>query len=229
MLGVFDSGRGGLGALCELRRILPNADIAYMADTAHLPYGSKSAEVLIPLIDRALLRLRARGCSRILIACVTASSLYDRLSKASQEIAYPIIPAVAHTAAELSLSGRVGIVATERTIREGALSRALAHAGVPPISESVGTGLVELVEDDRTGFHDADALSTVWRTLIPHLRARIDTLVLGCTHYPALAPLFRRLLPDSLTLVCSGEVGARAFADSLSANEQQGRGLTLFY
>ncbi len=227
MLGVFDSGRGGLSALSQLRSILPDADITYLADTPHLPYGNKSAEELIPLIEHAILHLYDHGCERVLIACVTASSLYSRLSATAQRIAYPIIPAVAQTAVRTS-RGRIGIVATARTIREGMLCRALLDTGLSPVSISVGEGLVELVEAGRTDEHDAEALVTVWRTLAPHLAARIDTLVLGCTHYPALTALFRRFLPDTVALVPSGEVGARAFADTLCAADCRGNGITRF-
>lgn len=227
MLGVFDSGRGGLSALSQLRSILPDADITYLADTQHLPYGNKSAEELIPLIEHAILRLYDHGCERVLIACVTASSLYDRLSVGVQRISYPIIPAIAQAAAHAS-RGRIGIVATARTVREGILRCALSGRGFCPVSESVGEGLVELVEAERTDEHDAEALSAVWRTLAPHLRARIDTLILGCTHYPALTALFRRFLPDSVTLIPSGEVGACAFADTLCAADCRGGGITRF-
>ena len=229
MLGVFDSGRGGLGALGELRRLCPDADLTYMADTAHLPYGDKSAEVLIPLIDDAVYRLHTLGCERVLLACVTASSLADRLSPLSRRLSYPIVRAVADAASTASATGRVGLLATDRTVREGVLYRSLSAVGVPPVSVSVGRGLVELAEAGRTDPEDTEALDTVCRALLPHLSAGIDTLVLGCTHYPALTPLFRRLLPDTVVLIPSGEVGARAFVGALTPRDTAGTGITRFY
>ena len=214
MLGVFDSGRGGLSALSQLRSILPDADITYLADTQHLPYGNKSAEELIPLIEHAILRLYDHGCERVLIACVTASSLYDRLSVGVQRISYPIIPAIAQAAAHAS-RGRIGIVATARTVREGILRCALSGRGFCPVSESVGEGLVELVEAERTDEHDAEALSAVWRTLAPHLRARIDTLILGCTHYPLLYNLIDSITEHKLNLIDSGKEAAKVISNKI--------------
>ena len=229
MLGVFDSGRGGLGALCELRSLLPTADIAYLSDTKNLPYGEKSPETLIPLIERALNKLYSLGCTRILIACVTASSLHSRLSPTLRHVCFPIITPVAQEAARVSKGGRIGIVATARTVKEGVLYRRLIDDGSIHVEESVGTGLVELVEAGRTDENDAEALCAAYRALVPHLKSRVDTLLLGCTHYPSLSPLFRRLLPSDTVLVPSGEVGARAFVRTLSDEDCIGQGITLFF
>lgn len=228
MLGVLDSGRGGLSALCRLRSSLPTADIAYLADTKHLPYGEKRAEELIPLIERALERLLALGCHKILIACVTASSLHARLCDRLQAISTPIVDATAEAAVRATKNGRVGIVATHRTVRQGVLRQALLRlAPSLSLTECAAPELVTLVEEGILSPNDPRALCAVWRALVPHLRGEADTLVLGCTHFSALAPVFHRLCP-SLFWIPSGEVGADAFLSSLRAEDKSGEGRTIY-
>ena len=228
MLGVFDSGRGGLGALARLRASLPSADITYLADTRHLPYGERSAEALLPLIGSALDRLHALGCEKILIACVTASSLYSRLKKELREVAVPITDATADAALLATRNGKIGIVATERTVREGVLYRAiLERSPTLCITQSAAPSLVFLVEEGVLSPSDPRALCAVWQALVPHLSSGADTLVLGCTHFPALAPVFRRLCPH-MTLIPSGEVGADAFLARLTDGDKIGTGRTIY-
>ena len=228
MLGVFDSGRGGLGALARLRASLPLADIAYLADTKNLPYGEKSAETLLPLIESALDRLLALGCEKILIACVTASSLHSRLPNRLREVSTPIVDATADAAVRATKNARIGIIATERTVREGVLCQALLnHTSSLSVTQSAAPSLVSLVEEGALSKNDPRTLGAVWHALVPHLLAGADTLVLGCTHFPALTPVFQRLCPHA-TLIPSGEVGADAFWRTLQDEDKAGSGRTIY-
>ena len=228
MLGVFDSGRGGLGALARLRACLPDADVAYLADTKHLPYGQKSAEELLPLIESGLWRLCSLGCEKILIACVTASSLHSRLPKELRHIAVPIVDAAADAAVRATKNERIGIVATERTVREGVLCRAIKdRSATLCVTQGAAPSLVTLVEEGVLSPSDPRALRAVWQSLLPHLSANADTLVLGCTHFSALAPVFHRLCPH-ITLIPSGEVGADAFLSHLTDADKAGVGRTIY-
>ena len=228
MLGVLDSGRGGLSALARLRAALPLADIAYLADTKNLPYGEKSAEALLPLVASALSRLYAFGCHKILIACVTASSLHSRLPSHLQEVSTPIIDATADAAVRATKNGRIGILATDRTVREGVLRRAILERSPSLcVRQNAAPSLVTLVEEGALSPNDPRVLCTVWQALVPHLLADADTLVLGCTHFPSLTPVFRRLCPKT-TLVASGEVGADAFLSRLGDEDKIGMGRTIY-
>ena len=215
-IGVFDSGVGGLTVVAALNRHLPGESIVYLGDTARLPYGTKSQATVRRYTRRNVDFLLTRGVKGVVVACNTASAL------ALEDLDTPVpiwgvIEPGAATAARRS-AGRVGIVATESTVGSGAYTRALLRRRPDLEITAVACPLfVPLVEegwlDDRVTVEVAE------RYLRPLIEKRIDTLVLGCTHYPLLAPVLRRVMGPDVDLVDSAESVAATVATDLAAAE----------
>jgi glutamate racemase len=146
MIGVFDSGVGGLTAFYRLRELKPDADLCYLADRENAPYGTKSEEHILSLVRRDIERLGDAGVDEgILIACCTASTVYDSLTYAERSICLPIIKLAAERAIRLSASGRIGVISTEATHRSGAFVKEINKSGKEAISLPMQR-LVSLVE-----------------------------------------------------------------------------------
>jgi glutamate racemase len=215
-IGVFDSGVGGLTVVAALRRRLPRESILYLGDTARLPYGSKSPETVTRYTRRNIRFLVERGVKAVVVACNTASAL--ALPQLTSEVpTWGVIDPGARQAAALS-RGRVGVIATEATVRSDAYPAALRserpglkiHSRACPL-------FVPLVEE---GWHDDPVtLEVAERYLAPLLAKRIDTLVLGCTHYPLIAPILARVAGPDVRLVDSAEAVAEAVAAGLAAHD----------
>ena len=207
-IGVFDSGVGGLSVLQEIRRELPTEDILYFADSAHCPYGARSEQEIRDLTTRAVTFMVQKRCKLIAIACNTASA--TSLAHLRHTFSLPIVglePAL-KPATQFTRNGRVGVLATEVTLKAEPLRR---------LQESYGKGLViiaapcpGLVELIEAGFTSGPAVSELLaECLAPMIQADIDTVVLGCTHYPFVAQSIARLLPEHVQIVDSGEAVAR--------------------
>jgi glutamate racemase len=217
-IGVFDSGVGGLTVAAALRRRLPGESILYLGDTARLPYGSKSPETVTRYTLRNIEFLAERGVKAVVVACNTASALALPMLDAALHLKVPtwgVIEPGARKAAELS-RGRIGILATEATVRSDAYPRALrALRPELDIRSQACPLFVPLVEE---GWHDDPVTEQVAeRYLRPLLDAGVDTLVLGCTHYPLLVPVLRRVAGPDVTLVDSAAAVAEVVARDLAA------------
>ncbi len=225
MIGVFDSGAGGLTAISELRRLMPSADICFFADRKNAPYGTKSRRELIKLVRRDILKLYRAGADKILMACCTASTVYDCLPPEMRVLTLPIIEPTAKEAARISAHGRIGVIATEATVSSGAFSKALSKfPTVKEVYELPLQRLVTLVEggavDGRLKSHERDELS---RLLSP-MKNKIDTLILGCTHFPHLEREISGCL-SNVRLVSSSREGAREIS---KLTKNKGTGKTIF-
>ena len=212
-IGIFDSGVGGLTVAAAIASALPGERILYLGDTARLPYGTKSEETVTRYTQRNLEFLAGRGVKAVVVACNTASALaLPRL-----EVSLPlwgVIEPGAKCAAAVS-RGRVGVIATEATVRSRAYEAALRRRRPELEILSVACPLfVPLVEEGWTD--DPVTEQVARRYLEPLLATGIDTLVLGCTHYPLLAPLIARLAGESVTLVDSAAATAADVARELS-------------
>ena len=213
-IGVFDSGVGGLTVVAALRRRLPGESILYLGDTARLPYGIKTAETVRRYTRRNVEFLVDRRVRAVVVACNTASAMaLDDL-----EVDVPLWGVVepgARRAAESS-AGRVGVIGTESTILSDAYPRALRRLRPELEIHSRACPLfVPLVEE---GWHDDEITEAIARRYLePLLDRRIDTLVLGCTHYPLLEPLIQRVVGDGVLLVDSAESVAETVAAELGA------------
>ncbi len=208
VIGVFDSGVGGLSVLHHIRRLLPDAHLIYVADSAHVPYGDKSAHY-IERRSIALSRfLTAQGAQAIVIACNTATAA--AASALRRDFNCPIIgmePAV-KPAVAATKSGVIGVLATIGTLESARFAALLErYAGNVQIVTQGCPGLVEQVElGDLQGIRTRELVE---RYTAPLLSRGADTLILGCTHYPFLATLIREVVGDDITLVDTGEAVAR--------------------
>ncbi len=223
MIGIFDSGLGGLTALAELRRYRPDLDIVYYADTAHLPYGTRSPAEIIRLATNAISFLYSRGADAVLVACGTVSSV--ALPHIAKQFSIPLI-GVIEPAAQLALSytktNIIGVIATTATIESHAFETVLHARGRVATLSAACPLFVSLVENGFTALHDPVATPAIAHYLAP-LRARgMDTLILGCTHFPHLAAGIAAYLPR-VRLIGAGEAAADAI---ISAKPRVGRGDT---
>jgi glutamate racemase len=222
-LAVFDSGLGGLSIAREIRRLLPGEDLVYFADTAFCPYGGRpNAEIR----DRSSLiarELSALGAKALVVACNTASGA--ALETLRAELPIPVIgtePAV-KPAVALTRNGRVGVMATTATLRSERFARLLRdYAGDAEIVAEACPGLADLVEQGHT---EGPAVEARLRELLAPLRsAGVDTLVLGCTHYPFVAGAVGRVMGPEVRLVETGEAIARQTAAVLESSGQLAAG-----
>lgn len=208
MLAFLDSGIGGLTVARALRDLRPTADILYLADAAHAPYGTKSEEELLPLLVRGIEALIARGADRVVLACITASCLYDRLPRAISAKVIPILPFVAEKIA--AAEGRVGIIATEATVQSDALTRALLRYGCTrSVERRAAQELVALAEMGKTRPEDDGVREALERAIAPLLCRGVDTLVLGCTHFPYFEQSIRALY-GGLKILSPARIGSEA-------------------
>jgi glutamate racemase len=219
-IGVFDSGVGGLTVLGAIARLVPNADYLFFGDTARLPYGTKSQEFVARYSSAAARFLAERGIDLLVIGCNTASALalYDVKSAVSIPVIGVIEPG-ADAAAAASKSREALVFATEATCASHAYQRALARRGFAT-HEKACPLLVPLVEE---GWMDSPVTEQVARIYtIEALRTastNVDVLVLGCTHYPLLRTLLRRIVPQRIEIVDSAEATARALLHFLDGHD----------
>lgn len=205
-IGVFDSGMGGLTAVRELTRRLPGEDVVYFGDTGRVPYGSKGAETIIKYARQDVAFLRTFDLKAIVIACGTVSS--TALDVLTRENPLPVIGVVepaAQAAVAATKNGRIGLVGTKTTIVSGAYERTLRQ--LMPSAEVTARAcplFVPFVENGR--FQPGDPLVDILvaEYLAPFKEAGVDTLVLGCTHYPLLWDAIAQYLGPQVTLISSG-------------------------
>ena len=212
-IGVFDSGVGGLTVVAALRRRLPDESIVYLGDTARLPYGTKSRATVVRYTRRNIGFLLDRGVKGIVVACHTGSALaLDELD--TQIPTWGVSEPGADEAARRS-AGRIGILATESTIRSGAYREALlARRPDLDIVSQACPLFVPLVE---VGWHDDPiTVEIARRYLRPLIESGVDTLVLGCTHYPLLAPVIESVVGPDVELIDSAEAVAEMVAKDLA-------------
>ncbi len=215
-IGVFDSGIGGLTVLKALTELLPGENFIYLGDTARTPYGTKSPEVIIRYSRENAEFLLAKGIKLLVVACNTASAV--ALETIARDTAVPVIGVIepgAEAAVKASKSGRIGVIGTEATIASGAYTQALKRLRAnAEIYTRACPLLVPLVEE---GWTDNEiALRTVEYYLASLKESGIDTLLLGCTHYPLLKDVIGRVIGPSVRLVDSATATAQAVRRVLS-------------
>lgn len=216
-VGIFDSGMGGLTSVRELRRLLPGEDIAYLGDTARVPYGGRSVEELRRIAESDVRFLRGRGVKAMLVACGTVSSnCLDYVQEKAGVPALGVVKPTAREAAEATENGRIGVLSTVATQRSGAFVRELK--ALEPGLEVFASGspkLVPLVEAGRADPEDPEVAAAVSECLAGLRDAGVDTLILGCTHYPLLKRMIGDYMGDDVTLIDPGKVTAIETAAAL--------------
>ena len=200
-IGVFDSGIGGLTVAREIMRNLPMEKIVYFGDSARLPYGNKSKETIVRFSRQIVRFLKTQDIKAIVIACNTATAL--AIDEVREEAGMPVLGVVepgAREAVRATKNGRIGVIGTNATVREGAYTKAI-HAIDPDVNviASACPLLVPLVE--AGWIHDRITDEVIMRYLDDLLEHDIDTLILGCTHYPLLRSEIRSLVGNAVTLI----------------------------
>jgi glutamate racemase len=220
---VFDSGVGGLTVFRELRRYLPGEDLVYLGDTARVPYGTKSAPTVCRYAVEAARFLIEQQVKLIVVACNTASAV--ALELLAREFKVPIVGVIepgARRALEVSLHGRIGVIGTEGTIRSQAYERAIRR-GRPDVSVFTAACplFVPLAEEGWAEHEIAGIAANEY--LSPLLVHDIDSLVLGCTHYPLLKGTLQKVVGDSVILIDSAEETAKTVAALLGQEDLRRR------
>jgi glutamate racemase len=217
-IGVFDSGVGGLTVLRALLDRIPDADYLYFGDTARLPYGSKSAATVAHYAVGAVHYLQDQGAELLVIACNTATALaLDEIKAGSHVEVIGVVEPGAETAAKATSKNKVVVIGTEATVASHAYRRALEAKRVA-VREKACPLLVPLVEEGWTEHPVTEQVARIYLSEAFSEDSRdADVLVLGCTHYPLLKPLLRRVAPDHVTIVDSAESTAQAVARQLQA------------
>lgn len=218
-IGIFDSGVGGLTVLKAVRDRLPAESLVYLGDTARLPYGTKSAQAVAAYALEASRRLVAEGIKALLVADNTSSAhALDAL-----RLEFPGLPVIgvvepgATAAAAVSAHGRIAVVASESTVQAGIYPRAILHSRPnAKISQTACPLFISMVEE---GLVDGPIAEQIARHYLDPIFAgseAADCLLLGCTHFPALTPLFHRLLGPEVAVVDSASTTAMVLEDLLS-------------
>lgn len=212
-IGVFDSGIGGLTVLRALRRALPGESFVYLGDTARLPYGTKSAESVLRYSLQAAELLVKRGIKFLVIACNTASAV--AVAALTEKFApLPVIGVIvpgAEAGCSASRSGHIAVLATEGTVRGGAYQRAISAAR--PAAQVVAQPCSLFVALAEEGWTDGPIVEATAHRYLDALLASdplIDTLLLGCTHFPVLTDALRRVVGPHITIVDSADTTAAA-------------------
>jgi len=230
-IGIFDSGIGGLTVVKAVRKMLPREDIVYLGDTARLPYGTKSTDAIIQFSIEDTQFLVDRGAKYIVIACYSSASVaLDAIRKRFPVPVIGVIRPGVRKALQLTRTGRIGVIGTSLTIYSGAYEKAFKEQDVD--SEILGRAcplFVPLVEE---GWLDHKVASLVAREYLEPLKQdNVDTLLLGCTHYPLLLGVIREIMGDINYVDASAEVGvelAQSLKDKALENPA-GNGTTAIY
>lgn len=206
-IGIFDSGIGGTSIWKAIHQLLPNEKTIYLADSKNAPYGQKSKQEIIALSMKNTDFLLEMNCKLIVVACNTATTNAIQELRAKYDV--PIIgiepaikPAVTHSKTQI-----IGILATKGTLNSELFNKTTEKYQDTKIIEQVGHGLVQLIEN---GDIDSPEMTELLYTyLTPMIEANIDYLVLGCSHYPYLIPQIKKILPEHIQIIDSGEAVAK--------------------
>jgi glutamate racemase len=219
LIGLFDSGLGGLTVLRQLLARRPHQPCVYLGDTARLPYGERSPQEIRSIACEVVRWLRSQGVDLLVMACNTTNALAFEVAVA--EAGVPVVGLIDSAAAEIT-TGRVGVLATPATAASGAYRHAIEAARPGTLVLEMGCpAFVPLIE---AGDLMAPALRQAAADyLAPLLRAGVDTLVLGCSHYPLLLPLLRQLLPAEMLVIDPAEATAQRLVTLLGALGDDGR------
>lgn len=228
MIGIFDSGVGGLISANEVSRLLPREDIIYLADRENAPYGTKRRDELIRLVKADIKRLRGFGAEKILIACCTASTIHSELTVSEREISIPIIlPAAKAAVAE---ARNIAVISTLHTQASHAFRDAVN--GIDPnaaVSEFALQELVALVEEgNRDGKITRECKELLDSFTEDKLPKGAEALILGCTHFSHLEGEFKKRLPH-IKIISPAKEGAREIAKYYKENKiGRGHGRVIF-
>ena len=207
-IGIFDSGVGGTSIWKEIATALPYEHTIYLADSKYAPYGQRSKDEIITLSIKNTEKLLEMGCKIIVVACNTATTNAIKPLRERYKVPFIGIEPAIKPAALQTKTRKVGVLATKGTLTSELFAKTSdLYAQNIEVIEVIGTGLVELIEDGKIDSSKMQDLLTSY--IHPMIEKDIDYLVLGCSHYPYLIPVLRRMLSDRVTIIDSGEAVAR--------------------
>ena len=221
-IGVFDSGIGGLTVVQSIVETMPNENIIYFGDTAHVPYGTRSKEQIIEYVLSDVKFLSRFNIKAIVIACNTAdSAARDKIEEKYSSIpVYGVVAPASKKAAELSKNKKIGVIATNATVNSGAYKKTI-HS-FDPSAQVISLAcplLVPLVEEGRFKKGDQVIEEVLREYLTPLKEQGIDTLVLGCTHYPLLYDIITEIMGDGVTVISSSVAAAEELKKGLGERD----------
>jgi glutamate racemase len=225
MIGVFDSGFGGLVVLREFLRVLPDYDYLYLGDNARIPYGTRSDRVVNRFTEQAVDYLFRQGCRLIVLACHTASArALRRIQQVFLPEHYPehrvlgvLIPTVEEALAR-SRQKRIGVIGTEGTVTSRSFELELKK--LDPAVEVLEQACPLLVPIIESGEQDWEGTTLILRRYLAPFPGRVDTLILGCTHYSILKEQIGAIMGNGHELICSGQVTAAKLVDYLKRHPE---------
>ena len=214
-IGVFDSGIGGLTVLKSLVAALPHADFVYVGDTARVPYGNKTPETVTRYALELAGFLRERAVEQVVVACNTASSVALPALRAGFHLPlFEVIRPAVREAVRITRTGNVGVIGTRSTIGSGAYARTATEIQPAVRVTSAACPLfVPLVEEDMATHASARLIAETY--LEPLRTAKVDTLILGCTHYPLMASVIQELMGPEVALVTSSDAVAKEVSEAV--------------
>lgn len=229
-IGIFDSGVGGLSIWKEVSQLLPNESTIYLADSNHAPYGALSREQIIELSVNNTDFLISKQCKLIVVACNTATTNAIAVLRKNYRLPFIGIEPATKPAVINTKTGKIGILATKGTLVSELFSNTSEkYRGNVTIIETIGEGLVPIIESGD--LHAAKPL--LEKYLLPMVRQGVDSIVLGCTHYPFLIPVIREFIPPGINIIDSGKAVAEQTKNILinnGLNNESGQvGTSVFY
>ena len=215
-IGVFDSGLGGLTAIKQLEQVLPNESVVYFGDTGRVPYGSRGEETILRYAKQDMAFLLSQNVKAVLAACGTVSSVARSVGEALSVPYVDVIGPSAQAAAAATRNGRIGVIGTAATIQSDSYRSALLRINHKlEVFPQACPLFVPLVESGFVSPQDEVTRLVAERYLAPIRAAGVDTLILGCTHYPIIAPTIASVMGRGVTLIDSGREAALAMTRTL--------------
>lgn len=216
-IGLFDSGVGGTSIWKEVHTLLPNESTIYLADSKNAPYGQKSKEEIIELSKKNTEFLLKNNCKLIIVACNTATTNAIKILRNSYNVPFIGIEPAIKPAALHSKTQKIGILATQGTLNSELFHQTVALYSDVKVVEQIGFELVQLIENGEMKSKKMTKLLEEY--LLPMVAQDIDYLVLGCTHYPYLIPQIKKIIPNHIKIIDSGEAVAKQTKHILDINK----------
>ncbi|MEZ4786424.1 MAG: glutamate racemase [Flavobacterium haoranii] len=231
VIGLFDSGVGGTSIWREINTLLPNENTLYLADSKNAPYGLKTKEEIIALSFKNTEFLLEQNAKLIVVACNTATTNAIKELRAKYDVPFIGIEPAIKPAANSTKTHTIGILATKGTLNSDLFHEKAKSFTNIKIIEQIGHGLVQLIENGD--IESAEMMELLETYLKPMVAQNIDYLVLGCSHYPYLVPQIKKIIPNSIKIIDSGEAVAKQTKKILElngiANTSQEKGKNVFY
>ena len=233
-IGVFDSGLGGLSAVKAMLKYLPNEDIVYFGDTGRVPYGSRSEKTIEAYAKEDIEFLEKYNCKLIIAACGTVSSVAKTAVAAVKEPFVGVVKPASKAAAKATKNNKIGVMGTAATINSGAYVNEIKkiNPGIKVYGVSCPL-LVSLVENNWIDSDNFIAKEIIKRYLDSFLQEQVDTIILGCTHFPHLAPIIADVVGKDITLIDTGKeaaIEAKTILKEMNlANDEHHEGVADYY